>query len=65
MIDLGYLRTEFPLLSAQRESLRWSRLFDYTSHLVSTSRPFWEYNYLLAASSFLGRQQQSLAEATI
>ena len=30
----------FPLLSAQRKGLRWSRLFDYTPHLVSTSRPF-------------------------
>jgi len=57
-------RTElFPLLSTQREDFRWSRLFDYTSHLVSTSRPFWEYDCLLEASSFLGRQQQFLAEA--
>jgi len=29
----------FPLLSTQREGLRCSRLF----HLISTSRPFWEY----------------------
>jgi len=59
-------RTElFPLLSAQREDLRWSRpsiIFDYIPHLVSTSRPFWEYDCLLEAS-FLGRQQQPLAEA--
>ena len=34
----GIQRTElFPLLSAQREGLRWSRLFDYILHLVSTS----------------------------
>jgi len=40
------------------EDLRWSWLFDYTPHLVSISRPFWKYE-----SGFLGRQQQSLAEA--
>jgi len=33
----------FLLLSAQREGLWWSRHFD-SSHLVSISRPFWEYD---------------------
>jgi len=46
----------FSLLSAQREDLRWSRLFDYTTHLVSTSRLFWEYDRL-EASDFLAHQQ--------
>jgi len=54
-------RTElFSLLSVQREGLRST--FDYTPHLVSTSRPFWQYDCLLQASSFLERQQ-FLAEA--
>ena len=50
----GIQRTElFPLLSAQREGLRWLRLFDYTLYLISISRPFWEYDCLLEASGFL------------
>jgi len=50
-------------LSAQREDLRWSRLFEYTPHLVSTSRPFWEYcwEWLFIRTIFLGRQEQPLA----
>jgi len=59
----GIQKTElFPLLNAQREGIRWLRLFDYTPHLISTSRLFWKYNCLLEASDFL-RCQQSLAEA--
>ena len=55
-------RTElFPLLIAQREGLWWSRLFDYTPHLVSITAIL--RICLLETSGFLGRQQQALAKA--
>jgi len=60
-VDLGYLKNRI-ISVAEREDFRWSRLFDYTPHLVSISPPFWECDCLLKASGFLGRQQ-SLAEA--
>jgi len=52
----GIQRTElFPLLNTQREGLRWSRLFDYTPHLVSTAAilRIW-LRILLEAPGFFG-----------
>jgi len=47
----------FLLLRLVRRSSIISRLFDCTPHLGSISRLFWEYDYLLEASGFLGCQQ--------